>query len=382
MLTSTQQSLYDDLILLLPNEAFYTIDQQKDGVDYRIFNYRLASYTDFCAQNALEARGIMFRMENDKPVELVSRTPTKHFNYKENPFTMEIDFSKTSLIMDKADGSLISTYLHNDEVNVKTKASLSSSQAVAAQKLINNDEELKYALKYIVKQNYTVNMEYVAPTNRIVVGYAEPKLIILNIRHNDTGEYININTLRTTFRAEMANILWHRWVKTFPVSKLVEQYNSIQSFVDQIPSMTTGVEGFVFYTDGLWSKHKTDWYKTLHHTKDSINSTRRLFEVVLAEGIDDIRSMFADDPIAIARIDEIQEKTDKVYNHLCSSIENFYKEHKGLDRKEYAILGQKTFTDGTFGLAMSKYLGKEPDYKEYLIKNFRKYGFTDHVDEE
>jgi hypothetical protein len=43
------------------NEAFYFMDYGQ----YRVFNYRLASYTDFLAKDALEARGIMFYMHGD-----------------------------------------------------------------------------------------------------------------------------------------------------------------------------------------------------------------------------------------------------------------------------------------------------------------------------
>lgn len=378
-ISESQVQLYDDLIRLCSNEAFYFIDQELDGVKYRIFNYRLASYSDFCLPNARECRGVMFKIENDQPTALVSRTPEKFFNYRENPFTMNVDFSKSSLIMDKADGSLISTFLHNGEVCLKTKASLFSEQAVAAQKIFNNDEHLKYACKYFVGNNYTVNMEYVSPTNRIVIGYQKPQLVVLSIRHNITGEYVSPNNLRSVARADIYNTIGLYWVKTFRVNDMAATYGgTMQSFVDAIPKIEN-IEGFVIYTDGLFTKHKTDWYLTRHRAKDSINSTRRLFEAVLDEAVDDVRSLFYDDPTAIARINDVQEKTDKIYNHLVATIEAFYAANKELDRKSYAILGQQTFTDGSFGLAMSKFLGKEVDYKEFLKKNYKRYGFTDEV---
>jgi T4 RnlA family RNA ligase len=381
MFTDNQKNLYNDLLALTANEAFYFIDQKVDDVDYRIFNYRLASYTDFCATNALECRGIMFEMVNGQPVRLAARTPEKFFNYRENPFTMEVDFSKTTVIMDKADGSLISTYLHKGEVRLKTKASLFSEQAQAAMKVLEADDQLSYAVKHFVNRNYTVNMEYVAPDNRIVLWYDKPKLIVLSIRHNDTGEYVSAENLRDVARAEMNNLILRYWVKTFKVSEIVEKYGSVQAFVDQIDTHES-VEGFVVNADGRFLKLKTAWYLTRHRAKDSINSTRRLFEAVLEEAVDDVRALFFDDPVAIARIDEVQKKTDTIYNHLVATIEKFYATNKELDRKGYAILGQQTLTDGTFGLAMSKYLGKEVDYKEYLKKNYKKYGFTDDVQNE
>lgn len=83
MFSQNQKELYEALMALTANEAFYHIDQTLDGFEYRIFNYRLASYTDFCAPNALEMRGIMFEMKDGQPIRLASRPPAKFFNYRE-----------------------------------------------------------------------------------------------------------------------------------------------------------------------------------------------------------------------------------------------------------------------------------------------------------
>lgn len=289
------------------------------------------------------------------------------------PFIGPFDFSKTNLIMDKADGSLISTFEHNG-VRVKSKTSLASEQAVAAQRLINSNQLLKTVLEKWVAKGYTVNMEYVAPSNRIVVAYEKPQLIILNIRHNDTGDYVDPATVDDLTRSF--------WVECVATRTLVDEYGTMQNFVEQIGE-ECHKEGYVIQlNDNNFVKIKTAWYLTRHRAKDSINSTRRLFEAVLDEAVDDIRSLFYDDPAAIQRINEVQEKTDKLYNHLIATVEQFYEANKHLDRKSYAILGQAQFTDGTFGLVMSKYLGKDAGVKEFLKKNYKKYGFTDEVTDE
>jgi hypothetical protein len=55
----TTDNLYAELFALTEgSEAFYFKDYDK----YRVFNYRLAGYMDFCKPSALEARGIMFYM--------------------------------------------------------------------------------------------------------------------------------------------------------------------------------------------------------------------------------------------------------------------------------------------------------------------------------
>ncbi|UQJ95715.1 RNA ligase 1 and tail fiber attachment catalyst [Klebsiella phage CPRSB] len=39
------------------------------GTPVRIFNYRMASYTDWLKPGALECRGIMFEMDGDTPYQ-------------------------------------------------------------------------------------------------------------------------------------------------------------------------------------------------------------------------------------------------------------------------------------------------------------------------
>jgi T4 RnlA family RNA ligase len=128
-----QQKLYDNLIALTKaNEAFYYQDFELDGKKYRIFNYRLASYTDFQQPGALECRGVMFEVQDEVAVRLASLPMEKFFNLNENPMTMNLDLTQVVRIEEKADGSLMSTYIHNDQLRLKSKGSLFSEQALHA----------------------------------------------------------------------------------------------------------------------------------------------------------------------------------------------------------------------------------------------------------
>ena len=94
--------------------------------------------------------------------------------------------------------------------------------------------------------------------------------------------------------------------------------------------------------DGMRFKVKTEWYLVQHRAKDSINSDRRLFEAVLEEATDDLRTLFHEDPLVIKRIEEMEVKVDDLYNHMVDTVERFYERNKNLERKEYAILGQES----------------------------------------
>jgi T4 RnlA family RNA ligase len=137
-----------------------------------------------------------------------------------------------------------------------------------------------------------------------------------------------------------------------------------------------GIEGFVVgLSNGQRIKIKTDEYLSLHRAKDSIQSNRRLFEVAINGATDDLRSLFHDDQYTLDRIQEMERVAGHAYNHLVKSVEDYHAEHKDLDRKSYAntakeVLGNKTIA---FGCAMQLYTGREPDYKERLIKNFKQF---------
>lgn len=364
-------TLFDDLMgLCEKTEAFYYVDQTgSDGVQYRVFTYRLASYTDFQNRNATECRGHTFRIGNDGVWRLASLPPQKFFNYGEHlGWGTEIDLSKIVAVMDKLDGSLISTVVDQDGFwFLKSKTSFRSQQSIDATEWITQDANrlFQMGIARAVRMGYTVNFEWVSPDNQIVIGYTEPKLIALNARHMQTGAYMN--------REEM--------VKYFGEGNIVKSFDipaDPHQFMLDAEKMT-GIEGFIIcFENGLWVKHKTEAYCVLHHLKDSINNARRLWEACVNETADDLRALFHDDPVSIAKIIDMEEKASKVYSHIHKIVHTFYSENKSLDRKSYAILGTDNLAkEGVFSLAMNLYLDKPCDIKQYMIKNYKRFGISD-----
>ena len=107
-----QLKIFHDLMKLCDtSDSFFhkdeTIGHQEHGFKtFRMFNYRLCSYSDFLNDNALECRGIMFEMDEEgNPIRLASMPMHKFFNVNENPFTENVDFSETTHAMVKEDGS-------------------------------------------------------------------------------------------------------------------------------------------------------------------------------------------------------------------------------------------------------------------------------------
>lgn len=366
---NNQLRLYEHLIALTKsNEAFYYQDFNLDSKTYRIFNYRLASYSDFLLPGALQCRGTTFEVQDNQPICLAVLPMDKFFNLNENPLVIDLDLSKVQAIEDKADGSLMSTYIHNNVLRLKSKGSLFSEQALAAMDWLAENPLLLNPLHYWTTKGWTINLEWCSPVHRIVIGYSEPHLKVLNARNTiEFNQYMPHASLVGYFGED--NV-----IKRYPFTDPVQ-------FINSIPSMQD-VEGFVVWLPDMCVKVKTDWYKSLHHAKDSVNNPRRLFEAILDEGIDDLRSLFYHDPVAMQLIDSMQLKVDHIYNSMVNNVERYYDANKHLDRKEYAIKGQqdeslKTGALSYFGLAMNKYVGKRVEYKEFLKSKWKELGLKD-----
>lgn len=367
-----QQKLWNDLTSLTKNtECFYSVDHTLDHTTYRVFAYRLASHKDFLASNALECRGHMFEIDQDhNPIRLAAMPPSKFFNLYENEFTMNLDLTQVDEVFIKADGSLMSTFIHNNQLKLKSKTSLSSNHAISAMKWLKTQPMFEQRLFDLTSQGWTVNLEWCTndPYQRIVLDYSQPHLIVLNARHIIDGSYMKYDILRFYFGSP------------FVIGK-ENVYDPI-SFIDQIPSMTN-IEGFVVsLKDGTKFKIKTTWYLERHRSRDSINNPRALFEAIINEVVDDLRAMFYKDVVAIKRIDEMQEKVDQIFNHTVSTVEKYYETNKHLTRKEYAILGQQLLDNNMFSLAMDKYIGRNANYKEWMKKHWKEFGIREVVQSE
>lgn len=374
-MNARQKKLWDNLINLTnTNESFYFIDKNIDDITYRCFSYRIASYTDFLNPDALECRGHLFEVKQENnitiPIRLVCWPPNKFFNLNENPMTMDLDISDIKNISLKADGSLISTFLHKNELNLKSKTSLNSEQSIDATEWLNlpKNNKLKEELFELTKKNLTINLEWCSRKNQIVIGYDEPRLIVLSIRDNDNGNYLYIN---------------ESYYKDDGTEILLSDYNEIiKNWVEYISPedpkkfiLTTcemkDIEGFVVtLNNGIIFKIKTDWYCSLHKLKDNIKNVRNLFEAVVDETIDDLKSLFINDPWAIQKIFDMEQNVKTIYYKTLNNIEKFYEDNKHLNRKEYAILGQKILDYKEFWLVMLKYNGEDINLKEWMKKNF------------
>lgn len=368
-----QQNLWDGLMALQSRDAFYYVDQFHNGHLYRIFLYRLASYTDFCEPFALDSRGTMFEISSDgSPLRLACRPLRKFFNLNENPMTMNLDLADISHIYAKEDGSLISTYAEDGKVYLKTKGSLTSEQAVAAMEWLSAHPELSNAVNGIVSElDVTLNFEWTSPKNQIVLAYPGDSLYWINAQSNEEDKEVVLEC-EALQRIRVADYITSA------------QSGSYEKFLDTIPGLV-GIEGYVVQLEsGQRIKMKTEWYLVRHRVKDSVNHPRHLFEAIINEAVDDVKSLFVEDPQTIARIQAMESKVIPQYNAMIKEVESFHQMHHELSRKDYAILAQSQ-PNNLMPLYMSAYLGRldMKGFREFACKNYKDYiGDTTEVSNE
>ena len=332
------------------------------GKTYRIFNYNLANYPSFKLDAALECRGITFEINSDGDfVKLVSLPMQKFFNYQENPFTEGLEDDKIMIAMDKQDGSLISTFLHEGEVYLKSKGAFASQQAVDANNLLDTLPELKAALLKYELLGFTVNLEYTAPDNQIVLQYQKPNLAILNVRNRNTGEYLNFDDISA------------------PQEHIVDfatQYHgmTLREFA-QIVFALKGIEGFVVLTEsGKWIKFKTDWYVQRHNTVSKFSPFTRkgkkeIIMSVFNETTDDVRQLFNGNKFALDVLSRAEQFVVDYMQEIEKDIDAFFEEYGHLEGKYFFEKVNKLHSDDNVKFScilLSRQ--KRVNVKEQLIK--------------
>ena len=372
-MTYTDKEHYDLLIQLTETDSeFFYAEQTSDNKIYHIFNYRLASYESFMNPKvadsyiALSARGIMFDVTDKENIKISSRPMNKFFNIEQG----EVDRSNMKLVgyMDKLDGSLISTYIHNGELKLKTKGSIKSEQAVAAMEWLDLPEnsEMKNFLKFHTeKNNLTVNMEWTAPDNQIVLFYPEASLRILNMVNNKNGKIL---TAENIDKENLVNK--DIFVKSHKIPNM-----SLDNIIESIRN-EQGNEGYILeFSDSEGNSHlvkvKNIWYVNLHQIKSNLNTTAKIIETIINETSDDVRVLFAEDKHFLDNITRLENIVSPRISKIEADIEKFYSDNKELSRKDYAIKAQSELQP-YMSLAMNLYIGKETNYKEFFKKQIDK----------
>jgi len=177
------------------DSPFYETKTTLEGFPVSMFNYRLASSSDFLTPKSREMRGITFVFNEDGSLYKRFLLLEKFFNLNQVPDSMYsiVKDYKIKFVNNKEDGSVASFIkLPNGSVYGKSKMSFESEQSIGITRIYQNNLDVKTFVDLCLDSDITAVFEYVAPHNRIVLRYSQEELILLRLRDNNTGKHIDI----------------------------------------------------------------------------------------------------------------------------------------------------------------------------------------------
>lgn len=336
----------DDLVSKIQDKPEINVTKQANGTT--IVCYSIATASTFDNPWARECRGITFGPDGN----VISRSLHKFFNLNENDFARQenLEWEKVGRVMDKLDGSMISTMVLNGGVLAKSKKSFSSDVAVKAQRFFDTNSNFTAFAQWIGEMGFTPTFEYTAPDNRIVLPYDSEQMTLLHVRNNVTGEYWCMDKLEG-----FANYYQIPIVTNVLVGEPLHFLSTLKDKED--------IEGAIFqFADGDMVKVKTDWYVKLHRTIVFIRE-RDIAEMILDETLDDVKEPLMKIGVDLSKIEAIEKRVITTIGEIRQSVEEAVSQTCGMTPKEVALKYQG---HQFFGLIMSVFRGKDPDYVGYF----------------
>jgi T4 RnlA family RNA ligase len=223
-------------------DAFYKTERVVEGQEVVMYDYRLASISDFREHNAFELRGITFVKNKDSWERNILMN--KFFNAEQTEGWMlkDLEDKKIVRVQNKEDGSIISfVKFPNGKVRAKSKMSFESDQAVLAQKLYDENEEIQRFVRQCFFENKTPIFELVGYLNQIVLNYKVPaELILLQVRRNFDGSYVHklsLDAYDIKVAEEYDLDMLESVAKSFSIEKATQKignrkFQSLQEMVD------------------------------------------------------------------------------------------------------------------------------------------------------
>ena len=329
-----------------------------------IVSYMIADSEFWKNPLSLECRGNVF----DSSGNCICRNLPKFFNFNENPETQIsfLNFDGDNItIFEKVDGSIINAVLINNKIYFKSKKSFESNVALLATKLAT-ENIITFSNALITYFNCTPIFELTTKENKIVVDYPRDKfpLTILHARNIETGEFLDRFLLET-----LAKIYNVPIAQKYELSKkeLLTSLETLNNF-----------EGYVvnFKDTNRLIKFKTEWYKSLHHCMTAVTE-RHIVEMVINETIDDFKSNLDDliKPEEMVIIENIETSVIADLSCIIDAVESIIFENQLLD-KPFKEVATQYKNNEYFSLIMTYVRGKEPNYRDYFMKNIfkNKYG--------
>ena len=317
-----------------PDMYFYETKTEIGQYKISMFNYMLAPWQNFKTpipgkphMTADELRGLCFVFNPDGTLFKRYLLMNKFWNINQIPDSMYhvIQDYKILNVMDKVDGSITSFIRVPDgRVFAKSKMSLISDQAVAANKIYQENKDINRFVNWCLDEDIVAIFEYVSPRNKIVLDYENDDLILLRMRDNKTGEYLDPGD----YWDLLGGINIAKFEDETTLDDLIELSKTI-----------TNREGWVIgFTNGKMVKLKGDWYMQRHRLFTSLlNRENDVIDLILDEKMDDVIAQLTDaDQSKRDFIDGIIEIVNKYISNTYTNVQDMLRNYDG-SKKDFAL---------------------------------------------
>jgi len=249
--------------------------------DYIVIDYILNTPDTFHNAVEKECRGIIFYADG----KIMVRRLHKFFNVNERPETLveNLDFSKPHVILEKLDGSMITSMISYGKMTWGSKAGVTFLTPQIEAFVEKNPQYLEF-VEWIFEWDMTPIFEWCSNQNRIVISHPEDRLVLIGIRHNVSGNYLEYSRMNHIALAFDVDV-----VKQYPGTVA-----SMQELVEAVKPME-GLEGFVVrWEDGSMVKIKADQYCLLHRSKDELAREKNVIAILVEGKADDFRVLLTE----------------------------------------------------------------------------------------
>lgn len=299
---------------------FYETISYIQGYKICVFNYRICGWGDFVRNGAFELRGLTFVFNIDGTLYKRYLLMEKFFNIGECEDVDVNSLLKNNLksVYIKEDGSVISFIkLPNGKVISKSKVSFDSSQSKKAQNIYDTNPTIKKFVDNCLNQDLIPIFEYVGPHNQVVLKYESSELILLRLRDNFNGNYVDI--------------------EKFDIKKSKKVDLTLPQLLD-LKSTTTDIEGWVVeFEDGKKVKIKTDWYLSVHKVfTEDVHKENHLINLILDEKIDDVLNYLDFGSEKREFVESVIDQTTIKFYQILDEVQNMLKDYRG-NKKDFAL---------------------------------------------
>jgi RNA ligase len=259
----------DDVLGAVAGRSDFIV-ARKDG--YTVVDYVYAAPDTFDNPIRLECRGLKFGPDG----RIIARPFQKFFNVGERPEATaeKLDLSKSHIVMEKLDGSMIHPAIVDGQVCFMTRMGRTDVARKAERHLTPKVAE---QCRVNLESGWTPIFEFTAPDNRIVIQYPESSLTLLALRNTTHGDYAWQST--TDLVAKSMGI------EPVPTHEMSDDPKLFLHYARSVK----GMEGFVIrFADGFMVKAKGEDYVLKHRAKESVLQEKNVLALIVRDELDDV----------------------------------------------------------------------------------------------